>query len=98
MIYLPTGPETSNQFYGTTIEATPNQLIEALGEITHLKSGDHKASLIWDRELDDANMFSIYAWKYYRDIDPNEKIVWNIGARTKEIAEQAKKEILTILK
>jgi hypothetical protein len=98
MIHLPTGTNGPTAFFGTTFEATPNQLINLLGEITKVGSGDHKVGITWIRELDNAEQFTIYDWKYYREIGPDEKIVWHIGGASKNVTEKAKQEILSNLK
>lgn len=85
-------------FYGITIEATPNQLRQILGEKNHSVSGDKKVNMEWCKEVDDDGVFTIYDYKYYRNIDDDEKITWNIGGYDKKITEIAKTELLTLLK
>jgi hypothetical protein len=97
MIHLPTATTMGTSFHNTTFKSTPNQLIEALGEITYKGSGDGKTTMEWVRELDSADVFTIYDWKYYREIELDEEIEWHIGGKSKSITEQAKKEILNLL-
>lgn len=97
MIHLPTATASGTSFHGTTFKATPNQLINSLGEIDYEGSGDDKTSMEWVRELDSADIFTIYDWKYYRKIDMDEEIEWNIGGYNKKVTELAKEEILMLL-
>ena len=97
MIHLPTATASGTSFHGTTFKASPNQLIESLGEMTSHKSGDSKTSMEWVRELNDAEVFTVYDWKYYREIDMDEVIEWNVGGRSSRVTEKAKEEILTLL-
>jgi hypothetical protein len=98
MIHLPTATTYGTSFHNTTFKSTPNQLIKAIGEITYKGSGDKKNTMEWVRELDSADVFTIYDWKYYKEIEMDEEIEWNIGGNNKFITEQAKKEILELLK
>ena len=63
----------------------------------HKKSGDGKVTMQWVRELNTADIFTIYDWKYYRDVDMDEEIIWNIGGKNKIITDQAKKEIIKLI-
>ena len=96
MIHLPTKTSNGTSFYETTFKATPNQLIESLGEVTYNNS-DGKTSMEWVRELDSADVFTIYDWKYYRSIGMDEEIEWHIGGHNKNVTELAKEEILNLL-
>jgi hypothetical protein len=97
MLHTPTASSNGTSFHGSTFKATPNQLIESLGEITHGRSGDGKVTMEWVRELDNAEVITVYDWKYNRVIDMNEEIEWNIGGRNKITTEEAKEKILMLL-
>jgi hypothetical protein len=97
MISKTTKITTGTGFYETTLKATPNQLIDVIGEITFGKSGDGKVTMEWVRELENTDVFTIYDWKYNREIGMDEEIVWNIGGHNKVVTELAKNEILTLL-
>ena len=46
-------------------------------------------------ETDNGDVFTVYDWKEYRSIKtPYETIEWHIGGRSKQITEQAKREIM----
>ena len=94
---MPTASSTGTSFYGSTIKATPAQLIESLGEMTNGRSGDGKVTMEWVRELDSAEVITVYDWKYYRKIEMNEEIEWNIGGKSKRVTEEAKEKILVLL-
>ena len=97
MIHMPTASANGTSFYGSTFKATPKQLVEAIGEITNGRSGDGKVTMEWVRELDSADVFTIYDWKYYRSIGMDEEIEWHIGGHNKNVTELAKEEILNLL-
>ena len=97
MLHMPTASSIGTSFHGSTFVATPKQLIEAIGEITNGRSGDGKVSMEWIRELDSAEVITIYDWKYNRKIGMDEEIEWNIGGRSKRTTEEAKETILSLL-
>ena len=97
MIHMPTASANGTSFHGSTFKATPKQLVEAIGEITNGRSGDGKVTMEWVRELDSADVFTIYDWKYYRSIGMDEEIEWHIGGHNKNVTELAKEEILNLL-
>ena len=86
-------------FHNTTILTTVNKLSNALGEAQCINNtGDDKVNFDWNCEDEDGNVFTIYDWKEYRPIGPYEMIEFHIGGETKSITEQAKRELLAILK
>ena len=97
MIHMPTASANGTSIHGSTFKATPKQLVEAIGEITNGRSGDGKVTMEWVRELDSAEVITIYDWKYRRKIGMDEEIEWNIGGRNKSATEEAKEKILILL-
>ena len=97
MIHMPTASANGTSFHGSTFKSTPKQLVEAIGEITNGRSGDGKVTMEWVRELDSAEVITIYDWKYQRKIGMDEEIEWNIGGRNKSTTEEAKEKILILL-
>lgn len=95
MIHLPKVLPKRTSFHGHTILASPNEMIEILGEPDYL-NGD-KTNMEWVRELDSADVFTIYDWKNYGGISNTEEIEWHIGAMNGFISEEAKKEIESLL-
>ena len=69
-------------FHGHTITATYNQLVEVLGKPQQSQNdGSDKTNFDWTCETKEGVVFTVYDWKEYRKIKPNEKIEWHIGAR-----------------
>ena len=85
-------------FYDTVITCSYNQLVQAIGEPQHSdNTGVDKTNFDWKCELNDGRVFTIYDWKYYRKIDMDEEIEWNIGGYNKKVTELAKEEIIMLL-
>ena len=42
-------------------------------------------------------MFTIYDWKEYHELDMDESVEWHIGAHSKDVSEQGKKELLELI-
>jgi hypothetical protein len=97
MINITTKTSDGTSFHNTSIKASKSQLIVALGEPDYLSDCSDKVTTQWIREIDD-NVFTIYDWKYYRDIENDELIEWNIGGKSASITETAKLKILNKLK
>jgi hypothetical protein len=86
-------------FHFTTIRTTVNKLVEFLGEPTvQDNTGEDKVNFEWDCETKDGEVFTIYDWKEYRSIHGEELIDFHIGGYNKIVTEQAKKELLDIIK
>lgn len=83
-------------FHGTTIDATPNQLISILG-VPSRESGDGKITMDFKGQLDNGGVFTVYDWKYGRPIEMDETIEWHIGGFNLKDTEQAEKELKTLL-
>jgi hypothetical protein len=86
-------------FHNTTITTTLSKLIMALGEPQHLQNdGSDKTNVDYDCETENGDVFTIYDWKEYRSIRMDETIEFHIGGMSKSITEQAKKELLSLMK
>lgn len=96
MIHRTSKNATGTSFHGTTIEATPNQLISILG-VPSRESGDGKITMDFVGGLDNTHVFTVYDWKYGRPIGMDETIEWHIGGFTLKDTEQAEKELKTLL-
>ena len=69
-----------SSFWGSTINASINQLTAICGEPTWTSFDyDDKATHEWEMETAEGKPFTIYDWKEYRMIRPDEIIVWHIG-------------------
>ena len=86
---------SGTSFHGVRITASPNELIQILGEPTEDSNGHgYETNLEWDCETDLGDVFSIYDRNHHRRIMPDEKIEWHIGAHSLAIAFEAKGEIV----
>lgn len=87
---------TGTSFHHCTITATVNELTAILGE--PIKGGiEDKVTHEWEMETDEGDIFTVYDWKEYREIDPNEKINWHIGGKSAAVTIQAQTELETAL-
>ena len=96
MIQRTSRSTSGTSFHGTTIEATPNQLMSILG-IPSRKSGDGKVTMDFVAQLDNGGVFTVYDWKYGRPIGMDETIEWHIGGHSLKDTEQAEKELKILL-
>ena len=81
---------TGTSFFGHTITATYRQLVEVLGKPQIAQNdGQDKSNFDWVCETDEGVLFTVYDWKEYRKIKPNEKIEWHIGAANERALEFA---------
>ena len=94
-----TNQDTSGtSFHMTTIIASVNELISALGEPQYQGNyGNDKVNFEWYCETDEGDVFTIYDWKEYRSISKDEQIMFHIGGMSRSVTEQAKKELVKIL-
>ncbi len=90
-----------SSFHGITIEATADQITEALGFTCTRFSGDPseiKVTHEWLVERE-GEAFSIYDWKEYGSIiDSKDLIYWHIGGKSKDKEEELKEELEIKLK
>jgi hypothetical protein len=86
-------------FHNTTILTTVSKLTSVLGAAQDSNNtGEDKTNFDWNCETEDGDVFSIYDWKEYRSISEDELIEFHIGGDNKWITEQAKRELLEIIK
>jgi len=85
-------------FHIVTFKASVNDLIEVFGEPTiQDNTGDYKTNFGWHLETSNGNVFTVYDWKEYRKLDLGETIEWHIGTHSKDISNEAKLQIISIL-
>jgi hypothetical protein len=71
----------------------------ALGGPQHLQNdGSDKTNVDYECETENGDVFSIYDWKEYRSIGMNETIEFHIGGMGRSVTEQAKEELLNLMK
>ena len=89
---------SGTSFYGSTIEATVNQLINICGQpYDDSNTGEDKVNFEWNLQTYSGDVFTIYDWKEYRIIGLDEVIEWHIGGRNEIITIQAYNELKAAL-
>lgn len=85
-------------FFGTTITTTVNEL-RNVGLFPKYKqnTGEDKTNFDWELETTDGTVFTIYDWKEYRPISPDEKIRFHIGAFSESDSRKALQELKELL-
>ena len=85
-------------FHGHTVTATPNQLIEALGEPQFgWNDGQDKTNFDWICETNDGAVFTIYDWKEYSQLNMDSYYEFHIGAFHGFVASKAVRELRSII-
>lgn len=99
MKFLPTFGDTTigTSFHGSTFRGSYNDLVRILGVPPQQETNDgkDKTNFYWSCNLVNDNQkdifFTVYDWKEYRRIKPDEIIKWHIGGfsekETDEISE-----------
>ena len=83
MAKLSNQSSNGTSFHNSTITASVNELIAALGEPQYQSNdGEDKVNFEWDCETEEGDVFTIYDWKEYRPISKNEQIEWHIGGNS----------------
>lgn len=81
-------------FHDTTINCSVSTLKKVLGEPQYeCNDGSDKVNFDWTMETDEGDVFTVYDWKEYRSLNENEMIEWHIGGMSKQVTEQARREI-----
>ena len=82
-------------FHDVTFKASVQQLTNVFGEPYYgYNTGEDKINFEWVLETDDEEVFTIYDWKEYRELDPDETIEWHIGSHSRDISSKAQYEVL----
>lgn len=83
-------------FYETTILSSIQELTDILGSPQYNnRNSDNvdKVMVEWVCETEDGDVFTIYDWKEYKVSKDSDIIRFHIGGHSKEITENALKEI-----
>ena len=81
MAKLSSKSPTGTSWHGHTITATPNQLIEALGEPQYgYNDGQDKSNFDWVCETESGKVFTIYDWKEYTPLKMDSVYSFHVGA------------------
>lgn len=86
---------SGTSFFGSEINATPNEMFAILGK-PDFTNGD-KVNIEWVRELNGKSVFTIYDWKNYGGISNDQLVDWHIGGFDVEVTEEAKKELMILI-
>ena len=92
--------EEGSSWHDHSVEATPSQMQDLLGEPTYTAEHflDNKIQMEWIVRMEDGNCFTVYDWKYYRELDPDETIPWHIGGACRDMAARGEKELRELIK
>ena len=82
---------SGSSFHQDVIFATPNELKHILGApIYDGNDGEDKVNIEWYMEMPDGNVFTVYDYKEYRPLRPNERVEWHIGGHDRFSTHLAK--------
>lgn len=86
---------SGTSFYDVTFSASVNDLIKIFGEPTiQDNTGDYKSNFDWHLQTFGGDVFAVYDWKEYRKLNLDETIDWHIGSFSRDVAIEAKSQIL----
>ena len=78
-----------------TFSASVNDLIKIFGEPTiQDNTGDYKTNFDWHLQISSGDVFTVYDYKEYRKLNLDETIEWHVGAFSRDVASEAKAQIL----
>ncbi len=98
MAKLSTKNEIGTSFYDDTVTCSVNDLKTILGKPEYENNtGKDKTNFEWICETDKGDVFTIYDYKKYRELDENEYVKWHIGGHNKDATYQAKIELNDML-
>ena len=88
---------SGTSFHGDVINATYNQLVACFGEPTYINGIQDKSQYDWVLGYKNAFVFTIYDWKEYKHIRPDDMISWHIGATEPEYSTIALEAVNKVL-
>jgi len=95
-----------SSFHHDVVFATPNELKYVLGEPTWgnidgtlslEELNENKVNIEWYMEMPDGNIFTVYDYKEYRVLHPNEQVEWHIGGHDRFTTHLAKQLLSGVL-
>lgn len=90
---------TGTSFHGQSFKASVTELKLILGPPDwEQNTGFDKTNYDWKMETDSGLVFTVYDWKYYRRLDSEEIITWNIGGHSSSACWEAQEEIEKMIK
>ena len=82
---------SGSSFHQDVIFATPNELRHILGEPAYEQNdGTDKVNMEWYIQMNDGNMFTVYDYKEYKPLHPNDRVEWHIGGHDRFSTHLAK--------
>ena len=84
-------------FYGSTVEATVNEMKEVLGNVMYYGIKDDKIQHEWEMEDENGYVFTVYDWKEYRQYSNDDVIEWHIGGHNKSITDNVMYQLQRML-
>lgn len=88
---------SGTSFHGDVINATYNQLVACFGEPTYINGVEDKSQYDWVLGYKNGFVFTIYDWKEYKHIRPDDMISWHIGATEPEYSTIATEAVNKVL-
>ena len=88
---------SGTSFHGDVINATYNQLVTCFGKPTYINGVQDKSQYDWVLGYKNAFVFTIYDWKEYKHIQPDDMISWHIGATEPEYSTIALEAVNKVL-
>ena len=80
-----------SSFHDDIIFATPNELRHIIGEPAYEQNdGKDKVNMEWYMQMNDGNMFTVYDYKEYKPLHPNDRVEWHIGGHDRFSTHLAK--------
>ena len=99
MAKLTNSSTTGTSYFGQIISSSVSELKEKLGEPQYSENDrTDKVNFEWECETEEGDVFTIYDWKEYREIDETETIHFHIGGKSERVAKVAVSELKTLLK
>ena len=99
MAKLTNSSTTSTSYFGQMISSSVSELKEKLGEPQYSgNDGTDKVNFEWECETEEGDVFTIYDWKEYREIDETETIHFHIGSLGAGVSNKALEELKQLLK
>ena len=86
-------------FHDSTVYTTPNSLINAFGTPQFFENlGTDKVNMDFTLETKNGDVITIYDWKEYAPLHMEKFYTFHIGGKSKQITDEAVKEILNKIK
>ena len=89
---------TGTSFHGSIVTASVQELTDILGAPLYgSNTGEDKTNFEWYLETTEGAPITLYDYKYYRSLAPNEDVEWRIGSHRADAAQNAALELSLML-